>query len=173
VGDAAKVFEAIRLAAPGGLGRAKDQDIHAAPTLPLREVMALAADRDLIARQYANGFADVFDLGVPALFEGLRQFRRVEPAIQHCQLVWLATHPDSLIQRKRGPEVAAEVSRRAKAVLDQGGIATPAGRDAYADFDRWLRADGHARNPGTTADLITACLFVALRERKMTADTPL
>ena len=33
-----------------------------------------------------------------------------------------------------------------------------------ADFDTWLRAEGHSRNPGTTADLMTACLFVLLRE---------
>ena len=30
-------------------------------------VMALAADRDLVARQYANGFRDVFDEALPAL----------------------------------------------------------------------------------------------------------
>ena len=76
VADAADVYEAIRLAAPGGLGEAKEQDVHEQPTLPLREVMALAADRDLIARQYANGFADVFDLGVPALLDGLQRFGR-------------------------------------------------------------------------------------------------
>src|SRR5207302_1526524 len=69
VNDAVHVYEAIRLAAPGGLGRAKDQDVVHAPTLPLRDVMALAADRDLVARQYANDFADVFDLGVPALLD--------------------------------------------------------------------------------------------------------
>jgi ribosomal protein S6--L-glutamate ligase len=172
VADAANVYEAIRVAAPGGLGQAKEQDVASAPTLPLRDVMALAADRDLVARQYAHGFADVFDLGVPALLEGLRRFERVEPAVQHCQLAWLAAHPDSLIARKRGPEVAAEASRRARGVLEQGGVGTSAGRSAYAAFDDWLRADGHARNPGTTADLVTACLFAALRERRMSLETP-
>src|SRR5262249_42110777 len=63
VGDAVRVYEAIRFAAPGGLGEAKEQDVRLVPTAPLREVMTLAADRDLIARQYGNGFADVFDLG--------------------------------------------------------------------------------------------------------------
>jgi len=172
VADAHRVFEAIRLAAPGGLGKVSEQDVHEPPTLPLRDVMALAAARDMIARQYANGFADVFDLGVPALLDGLERFRRVEPAVQHCQLAWLSTHPDSLIVRKRGPGVAAEANRRAKTVLDLGGVGTDAGRSAYEDLDHWLRADGHARNPGTTADLVTACLFVALRERRMSEDTP-
>src|SRR5690606_598239 len=51
--DSLVVFEAIRLAAPGGLGEAPEQSVHQLPTLPLREVMRLAADRDRIARQYA------------------------------------------------------------------------------------------------------------------------
>jgi triphosphoribosyl-dephospho-CoA synthase len=172
VEDAARVYEAIRVAAPGGLGTAREQDVRAAPTLPLRDVMALAADRDLIARQYANAFANVFDLGVPALVDGFRRFGRVEPAVRHTQLVWLAHHPDSLILRKLGPAVAAEASRRARAVLDRGSVGTPEGRAAYGELDDWLRADGHARNPGTTADLLAACLFVALRERTMTEESP-
>jgi len=48
------ILEAIRLANPGGLGRVSQQDVHDEPTQGLREVMALAADRDLIARQYVN-----------------------------------------------------------------------------------------------------------------------
>jgi triphosphoribosyl-dephospho-CoA synthase len=167
VSDAVDVYEAIRLAAPGGMGEVRDQDIRAAPTASLRDVMLLAADRDLIARQYANYFADIFTLGIPALLEGLKRYGRLELAIQHCQLVWLAQHPDSLIQRKCGPEVAGEASRRARKVLESAVIDA-----AYADFDRWLRADGHARNPGTTADLITTCLFAALRERRIGAETP-
>ena len=31
------------------------------------------------------------------------------------------------------------------------------------ELDAWLRAEGHARNPGTSADLVTACLFVGVR----------
>ena len=33
-----------------------------------------------------------------------------------------------------------------------------------AGFDAWLRADGHRRNPGTTADLIAATLFAGFRD---------
>ncbi|MFL5340930.1 MAG: triphosphoribosyl-dephospho-CoA synthase, partial [Gemmataceae bacterium] len=70
IDDSRAVFEAIRLANPGGLGSAPEQDVRAEPTVPLREIMALAADRDLIARQYANGFHDVFEIGVPSLLAG-------------------------------------------------------------------------------------------------------
>ena len=37
-----------------------------------------------------------------------------------------------------------------------------------AEYDFWLRADGHRRNPGTTADVIAAALFVLLREKRLT-----
>ena len=63
VEDSRQVYEAIRLANPSGLGQAAEQDIKEEPTLPLREVMALAAGRDLIARQYVSDFREVFDDG--------------------------------------------------------------------------------------------------------------
>jgi triphosphoribosyl-dephospho-CoA synthase len=88
----------------------------------------------------------------------------MEGAIVHCHLTLLAAHPDSLILRKQGPQEAAEASRRARAVLQSGWPHAPGGRSALADFDAWLRAVGHRRNPGTTADLLTACLFAALRQ---------
>ena len=40
-------------------------------------------------------------------------------------------------------------------------------RAVIADFDFWLRSDGHRLNPGTSADIIAAALFVLLRERRL------
>jgi triphosphoribosyl-dephospho-CoA synthase len=88
----------------------------------------------------------------------------MESAIIHCHLHLLAGHPDTLIARKRGRAEAEEASRRAADVLAGGWPARAEGRAALAALDQWLRTDGHARNPGTTADLVTACLFVALRD---------
>src|SRR5436190_1485288 len=65
VEDARTVYQAINLAMPGGLGRVAEQDIREQPTLTLRQVMALAAERDLVARQYVNGFREIFEDGVP------------------------------------------------------------------------------------------------------------
>ena len=161
--DTSDVYAAIRLANPAGLGRVEEQDVNDEPTLPLREVMALAADRDLIARQYVNGFREVFDDGVPALRRGAEITGCLEGAIIFCHLSLMAEHPDSLIARKRGFAEAEEASRRAASVLDFGWPHTSSGRAAIADLDDWLRAEGHSRNPGTTADLVTASLFAALR----------
>jgi triphosphoribosyl-dephospho-CoA synthase len=164
VEDARLVYEAIRLAAPSGLGESPEQDVRGEPTQTLRQVMALAADRDLVARQYADGFREVFDEGVPALVQGLEWIGDREGGILFCHLHLMASYPDSLIARKRGPAEAEESARRARQLLDAGWPHTPAGRAALADLDAWLRAAGRGRNPGTTADLVAACLFVALRE---------
>jgi triphosphoribosyl-dephospho-CoA synthase len=170
--DAHFVFGAIRLAQPGGLGQVSEQDIWGEPARPLREIMALAADRDLVARQYANGFQEVLDEGVPALVRGLKETRCLENAIIFTHLTLLAQHPDSLICRKRGWKEGDEASQQARLVLDLGWPITDSGRTALANFDDWLRAEGHARNPGTTADLVTASLFAALREGIITLPSP-
>jgi triphosphoribosyl-dephospho-CoA synthase len=172
IDDTRRVYNAIRIANPGGLGSAPEQDVRNEPTVTLLEAMKLAADRDMIARQYANGFADVFDFGVPAFLAGFERFGCVEAAIIDSQLRWLAEYPDSLIARKNGPAVAEDVRRRAEEVLKLGGLATPEGRRAGVALDRYLRSDGNKLNPGTTADLITACLFVALRENKVVPSAP-
>ncbi|MFN0050752.1 MAG: triphosphoribosyl-dephospho-CoA synthase [Planctomycetales bacterium] len=165
VEDAQFVYEAIRLARPGGLGKAPEQDIEEVPTGTLLEVMRLAADRDRIACQYANRFHDVLQIGVPLLLEWPDFANRWEEATINLQLHLLATFPDSLIARKCGPEGAAEASRRARELLDGGWPDQSASHLMLERFDAWLRADGNRRNPGTTADLVAACLFAALRER--------
>jgi triphosphoribosyl-dephospho-CoA synthase len=162
VADARLVYQAIRLAAPAGLGHVPEEDVTPEPTVGLREAMTLAADRDLVARQYANGFQDVLDDGVQALERGLRF--SLEQAIVLCHLELMAKHPDSLIARKCGLAEAEESSRRAQQVLAAGWPHTDAGRNALADLDSWLRAEGNRRNPGTTADLVAASLFAVLRE---------
>lgn len=170
--DTKDVYSAIRLAAPGGLGDAPEQDVRGEPTVTLLEAMKLAADRDMIARQYANGFADVFDFGTPGFLVAFERFECIEAAVIDCQLRWLAAFPDSLIARKNGLPVAEGVRSRAAEVLARGGLETPEGRAAGVALDQYLRSDGNRLNPGTTADLVTACLFVALRENKVNPSAP-
>src|SRR5215469_5672761 len=56
--DARHAFVAIARANPAGLGRVEAEDVAGEPTVTLRQAMALAADRDLIARQYALGYRE-------------------------------------------------------------------------------------------------------------------
>jgi triphosphoribosyl-dephospho-CoA synthase len=134
------------------------------PTMSLRAVMALAAERDSIARQYANGFQQVFGEALPALRLSLDAGLPLETAIIFSYLKLLARHPDTLIARKYGPAQAHEVSRRAAELLDAGW---PIEREAHRlleEFDSWLRHPVNRFNPGTTADLVTAALYAALRD---------
>jgi triphosphoribosyl-dephospho-CoA synthase len=162
--DSRNVYEAIRLAQPGGLGKVQDMDVADPPPDDLLIAMRAAADRDLVARQYVEDFRLVLEDVVPRLAFGREAGWSLTDTIIHTHLDLLSRHPDSLIARKCGPAVAQQASAMAGQVLDAGSPGDESYLEALADFDFWLRADGHRRNPGTTADLIAAGLFAALRD---------
>lgn len=162
--DSQHVYEAIRLAQPGGLGEEAEADVAGEAPEDLLHAMRLAADRDLVARQYTNGFTEVFDFVVPSLQAALQRGWSLDKSIVHTQLEVLAEHPDSLIARKCGLEIAGKTSWMASRVLNAGEPGEPAYEQGLGDLDFWMRSDHHRRNPGTTADLIAAALFVSLRD---------
>jgi triphosphoribosyl-dephospho-CoA synthase len=162
VEDATAVYSAIRLARPGGLGDAATEDVAVSPTVTLAAAMELASDRDDVAREYVTAFERTFTVGAPALVKARAAGLDWSDAVVECYLALLATVPDSLIARKLGPDAADEVSRQASAVLAAGGVRTNAGRRALASFDLDLRDVRNTRNPGTTADITAAALFVVL-----------
>jgi triphosphoribosyl-dephospho-CoA synthase len=167
VADARTAYAAIRLSGAGGLGERVEHDVRSDPALGLREAMASAAERDSIASEYVTDYALTFDTGVPALLAALGDGLTVRAAIVEVHLRLLDEAPDTLIARKRGSGAAARVSEGAHAVLAAGGVRTADGRRALRSFDASLRERGNALNPGTTADLVTATLFVALIERML------
>jgi len=166
--DTREVYAAIRLAQPGGLGQVDEADVYDAqpPEISLVEAMGMAAQRDLVAQQYVNGFEQVF-----ATSEQIeRCYKRGLPlseSIVHGYLQLLAKSPDSLIARKCGAAAAREASDRAAAVLESGQPGSSEYQAAEAELDFWLRSDGHRRNPGTTADLVAAGLFVLVRDQRL------
>jgi triphosphoribosyl-dephospho-CoA synthase len=155
VEDARDVYAAIRLAQPGGLGMVSEEDVASEPTRPLRDVMALARERDGVASEYASDYDRTFRSTVPALLKARSEGADWRTAALRSFLRVLGEAPDSLIARKNGPRVAAAVSRKA-AALDARDAAAVAAFDAELRGARW--------NPGTTADLVAAGLFVALAE---------
>jgi triphosphoribosyl-dephospho-CoA synthase len=157
--DARGAYAAIRAAGAGGLDEPVEHDVRDEPTLALRDAMAAAAERDSVAAEYATGFALTFERGLPALTRALDAGLGPRPATARLFLELLAEVPDTLIARKRGPRVAEQVSAEAARVL--------AGRASVEAFDASLRRDGNALNPGTTADLVTAVLFVALLDGRL------
>jgi triphosphoribosyl-dephospho-CoA synthase len=162
--DAQRVYEAIRIARPGGLGQVETADVAGPPPDDLITAMRLAADRDMVARQYATGFDTVLREVVPALLETISNRLSLADAIVRVQLQTMSRYPDSLIARKCGDLTAQRAADQAANVLALGQPGDEAYQRGLSDLDFWLRADGHRRNPGTTADLIAAALFAMLRD---------
>lgn len=162
IDDARHVYAAIRCASPGGLGRVESQDVADEPTVTLLDAMRLAADRDGIAREYATGFELTFETAAPALARARRDGLSWDDAIVETFLTLLAGNPDTHVSRRGGARRAVEVSRRARTVLDTGGVRSDAGRHAIDELDVALRDERHLGNPGTTADLTAAAIFVVL-----------
>ncbi|MCJ2008920.1 triphosphoribosyl-dephospho-CoA synthase [Methylobacterium sp. J-092] len=154
--DAQGVFDAIRLANPGGLGRAGRHDVAAPAPDSLAAAMQEAAPRDRIARAYTDGFADLVRVGLPAL--AAAREKDLEPAwcTTAVHLAYLQAFPDSHVARKHGADRAEAV--RSEAVEALTGLdlrARPVERLLALDA-AWKAA---GINPGTSADFTVATLF--------------
>jgi triphosphoribosyl-dephospho-CoA synthase len=160
--DAVEVYAAIRLAQPAGLGSAPAEDVQDVPSRTLREVMALAADRDEVAAQYAHGYQTVFGIGLPALQGALQSGAFLSRAVTDCYLRLLASLEDSHIARKWGRTIAAGVKAEARAVTSalKACDTQKARWQVLSAFDKTLK--GRGLNPGTTADLTVASLLALL-----------
>jgi triphosphoribosyl-dephospho-CoA synthase len=171
VGDARLAYAAIRLAHPGGMGHVSQADVAEEPSITLLQAMALARDRDAIAQEYVTDFVITFDIGFPALKEAQSRGADFSNAVVQTFLSILSRVPDTLIARKKGFETAGRISRQAGEVLRRGGVFTSEGRAGLAEMDRALRDESHTLNPGATADLTAAAVFLALLEMPAFAET--
>jgi triphosphoribosyl-dephospho-CoA synthase len=159
--DAVLVYQAIRLARPGGMGTSDRHDLSEEPRVTLLEAMREAEARDSIARQYVQGFRDVFDLGLAHWHDALARFGDEGWAATQVYLVYLSTWPDSLIERKFGIATAQAVSARARELQSQlRSYLHAKDRDLkLLAWDQELRRAG--LNPGTSADLTVATALAA------------
>ncbi len=164
VADATETYEASRRARPGGRGSASAEDVAAAPSVTLRDAMALAAERDTIAREYTNRFALTFEVGAPALTEARSRGLPWSDATVECFLALLSATPDTHIARKLGRVEAERVAARAREVVAAGVAGSTARRASLASLDRELRDPRNTHNPGATADLTCASLFAVIIE---------
>jgi len=156
--DARQVYRAIRLANPAGMGRAARHDLADTPRVGLVEAMSAAAERDLIARQYRDGYALLFDAMLPELQRIRAHGADETDAVSELFLWLLGRYPDSHIQRKHGSAAAGRVSAVAAGCLlacrRDGRSAT---RRRLQALDRRFKRAG--LNPGTSADLCVAAVL--------------
>jgi triphosphoribosyl-dephospho-CoA synthase len=123
--------------------------------------MRAAEERDRIAWNYTHDFADVFDLGLIWLAQGLQRWSEPAWAATRVYLGFLAHVPDTLIERKFGDRVATRIREEARPI--ESSLTQCHSQEAMmaplTAFDQALKARG--LNPGTSADLTVATLFAA------------
>ena len=117
--------------------------------MTLADIMAYSAPRDMVAREWTNGFALTRRCADLLHAHGCGR-----KAIVDAFLDLLATEPDTFIAKKHGMEVAERTMRCAAEVLENK-------RDLTA-FDVECIRDGI--NPGSIADITIAGIYVALGE---------
>jgi triphosphoribosyl-dephospho-CoA synthase len=157
--DADLAFRAIVRASPAGLGRVAENDVTQPARVTLRDAMADAADRDRIARQYATGFADIFDVGLARLEAAAVRGWSDNWTTCAIYLRFLEAFPDSHIVRKYGTAVAQDIQKSAadyEAMLQSPWDPARLTEELLA-WDTALKARNI--NPGTSADLTVATLF--------------
>lgn len=168
VEDARMAYEAIRTAAPAGLGKVEQADVFDGDAdVTLRRAMELARNRDALAGEYVTAFEVTFQVGYATLLRLWELGHRFSECILQTFVTILAEVPDSLIARKNGPGDAERVSELARSILKEGGTFSEKGRRELKEFDASLRDERHRLNPGTTADLTAAAIFVFLVEGGM------
>ncbi len=170
--DAADVYRAIRTAAPEGLGRSETYDIADGAPPSLMDAMQAAAPWDSVAREYAKCYEITFGATLPCLSRLWQEGRTLKSSLQQTALTLLSLFPDTLIARKLGLPIAMEVAADAKRALAVGGYYRREGRQIVLDLAMRLDDMDNRMNPGTTADLVAAGLFVFLYEEQRRTPLP-
>lgn len=167
--DAINVYEAIRAANPGGLGKVSDLDLNDPASadrlrrekVSLFQVFKIAAGYDSICSEWVGNYPITFDLAYSSLAEQLEKNKDLDKAIVHTFVRVLSEHPDTLIARKAGSEKSREVSSTAKKILKLG-LETSEGKALLSELDGKLRQFANLLNPGATADIIGAALSLCV-----------
>jgi triphosphoribosyl-dephospho-CoA synthase len=123
----------------------------------LLDLMRLSSGHDLVAREWSTGFERSFSLS-RILAERVADLG-INDGVVISYLEALAEVPDGLVASKFGTAKAEAVSQRARSIL--GGEVCETLRLAGELDDEFIEEDV---NPGSTADLIGAALFIALME---------
>ena len=160
------IFKAISLTSPGGLGFSKKYDVNEPPNTNLYKAMEFAKKKDLIARQYCNGFEDIYKIGIPAYKKFYNKWGKVDWALTGVYLTFLKKYNDSHIVRNKGNKIATSIKKEAKKYyffLKRNKNLTKIKKKLLI-FDKKLKSK--RINPGTTADLTVATLLLEIVTKK-------
>lgn len=118
----------------------------------LYHLMEVSSSYDIIAREWVEGFPRTFECA--RLIKENTPHEGVNRATVRAFLNILSRNTDTFIQTKFDEDKAKEVSQRAASLLEDFDL------EEIHEFDDVLLREGV--NPGSTADIVIAGLFVAL-----------
>jgi triphosphoribosyl-dephospho-CoA synthase len=179
VEDAVELVRTLQIADPGGAipksagwtAQSQAFDFQSPHTIrlirreqyTLRDLQVLAATYDAIAAEYTTDFSYTFETLYPQFNKALNRHQHLEDAILATYMWTLSQRPDTFIQRKAGTETANKIMQQAKTLYQRlQKIPTTRWLKEITPFDEALRAEESQLNPGTTADLLSATIFLAL-----------
>jgi triphosphoribosyl-dephospho-CoA synthase len=113
----------------------------------LLQLFEMSSPWDSIASEWVHGF--------PIIFSGAEDLLAGTSILQLYMNV-LAEYPDSLIRRRYGMKTAERIREEARELVENFSL------DRLWKWDHELF--NHGINPGTTADLVSASIFITLME---------
>jgi triphosphoribosyl-dephospho-CoA synthase len=126
--------------------------------LTLFNLMEISGSYDMIAKEWTTGFQKTFNCA-SSIQKKIKK-AGINDAVVLTFMEILSCNKDTFIQTKFDSIKADEVSLRARAILQKENMEEI--RDKIHSFDKELLEEGI--NPGSTADIIIAGLFVSLFE---------
>ena len=164
VDDACDLYDAINIADAGGMGDQDEYDVASdnaknelrENSQTMYDVLKISAPWDMLAREMTSDMPAVFEIGYPTYHE-LTQEKSKNEACVLTFLTILSQVPDTLISRKYGSDEALKVSMMVRDLLNLRD--EPDFAEKLKEFDDFLFKN--KLNPGTTADLTAASIFVS------------
>ena len=163
VEDACDLYDAINIADAGGMGNQDEYDVAStnakeelkANKQTMWDVLKISAPWDRLANEMTSDMPVVFEIGYPTYYNLIKENSLNKSCILTF-LTILSEIPDTLISRKYGAKKASEISNQARQLLKYQN--DDDFKDKLKEFDDYLYENKF--NPGTTADLTAASIFV-------------
>ena len=138
----------------------KAKDELRANNQTMYDVLKISAGWDRLANELTSKMPVCFEIGYPTFSDFWKTCDDVDVINKASVLTFmtiLSQVPDTLISRKYGNEIAEVVSRKAEGILkfkDDDSFV-----EKLLEFDDYLYENKY--NPGTTADLTAASIFLS------------
>ena len=156
------IYKAINIANAGGMSSKPEFDLknNKSQNFKLIEAMNFAKSYDYIAYEYTNFFNNIINVLAVNWRNNFNFMENDEYATTATFLQQISANPDSLIARKHSLSAAEEVSQRFKEIaVEYCALKSPnILNKKLLLLDSELKIQG--LNPGTTADVVVASIFL-------------